>query len=129
MGTSPVKVSIPTRTVPPLDHAAATHDRPGREFTPRRDRAGTAPREDFAAEARTKATTGTALVTMRDVAALDAAYAAVLVPSASVPFVVQQLHQLYAPDDTGRDPRGAIAAYRTARAFTGAHMPPTRISA
>ncbi len=129
MGTSPVKVSISTRTVPPLGHAAATGGRPGREFTPRRDRAGTVPREDFAAEARTTATTGTALVTMRDVAALGAAYDAVLVPSASVPFVVQQLHQLYAPADTGRNPHGAVAAYRKAPSFTGAHMPPIRISA
>ena len=129
MGTSPVKVSISTRIVPPLDHAAATGGRPGREFTPRRDRAGTAPREDFAAEGNITATTGTALVTMRDVAALDAAYAVVLAPSASVPFVVQQLHQLYAPADTGRDPRGAIAAYRKVSPFTGAHMPPTRVSA
>lgn len=129
MGTSPVKVSIWTRAVPPLGHAAATGGRPGREFPPRRDRAGTAPREAFTAETSITATIGTALVTMRDVAALDAAYAAVLAPSASVPFVVQQLHQLYAPADTGRNPRGAIAAYRKVSPFTFAHMPLRRISA
>jgi len=46
-----------------------------------------------------------------------------------VPFVVQQLHQLYALADTGQNPRGAIAAYRKVPSFTSAHMPLSRISA
>jgi hypothetical protein len=124
-----VKISTSTRTVPPLEQSSATHGQPGRKFTPRKAPAEAAPREDFGVQARTGAATGTALMTMRDVTSLNATYAAALAPSASAPFVVQQLHQIYAPADSGWDPRRAAAAYREVPPAVGAEMASNRFSA
>ena len=124
-----MNISTSARTVPPLEQGSATHNRPGRKFTPRKARAQAAPREDFGAQARARAATGTALMTMRDVASLNAAYAAALAPSASAPFVAQQLHQIFAPADAGRDPHRAAAAYREVPPAIGADMAPSRFSA
>jgi hypothetical protein len=124
-----VKISTLTRTVAPLEQGNASHNRPGRNVTPREARAEAAPREDFGAQVRTRAATGTALMTMRDVASLNAAYAAALAPSASAPFVVQQLHQIFTPAESGGDSRRAAAAYREVQPATGADMASNRFSA